>query len=99
LSVYIFTKRAVLDITDIWNYTFENWSEEQADNYYRQIILECERLAENPLVGRKYGFMIGSLRGSNISKHIIFYRILEQQTIEVERILHERVDMKNIFKS
>ena len=29
------TKKAVEDLTEIWNYTSENWSEHQADKYYQ----------------------------------------------------------------
>ena len=28
------TNKAVEDLTNIWNYTFEEWSENQADTYY-----------------------------------------------------------------
>ena len=29
---YLLTRRAVEDLTNIWNYTFDQWSEDQADN-------------------------------------------------------------------
>jgi toxin ParE1/3/4 len=29
-----FTKIAVKDLSDIWNYTADNWSERQANIYY-----------------------------------------------------------------
>jgi toxin ParE1/3/4 len=35
------------------------------------------------------------LKGKKASKHIIFYRILEEKSIEITRILHERMDLKN----
>lgn len=28
------SNKAVDDLTEIWNYTFDEWSEQQADNYY-----------------------------------------------------------------
>jgi len=88
-----FTTKAVKDLSDIWNYTFETWSEKQADRYYRHIIKECERLSKNPELGKHYG-IVESLRGRKIEKHIIFYRTLNEQNIEIERILHERMDLK-----
>ncbi|WP_420318747.1 type II toxin-antitoxin system RelE/ParE family toxin [Ekhidna sp.] len=34
MANYQLTNLAVQDLTDIWNYTFDNWSEQQADVYY-----------------------------------------------------------------
>ena len=31
MAKYHLTNQAVQDLSDIWNYTFDNWSEEQAD--------------------------------------------------------------------
>jgi len=30
-----FTNNAVKDLTDIWSYTLDTWSENQADKYYK----------------------------------------------------------------
>ncbi|MEI6021854.1 MAG: type II toxin-antitoxin system RelE/ParE family toxin, partial [Bacteroidota bacterium] len=31
---YHFTNKAIEDLTEIWQYTVEEWSEKQADKYY-----------------------------------------------------------------
>ena len=89
-----FTKKAIKDLSLIWNYTCDIWSEKQADKYYKSIIQDCKRIAEILKVGRQYPKVIKSLRSSRINKHIIFYRILNEREIEIERILHERMDLK-----
>lgn len=33
-----YTHKAVEDLTDIWNYTADVWSEQQADNYYEMLV-------------------------------------------------------------
>ena len=91
---YVLTNRAVKDLTDIWNYTFETWSEKQADKYYNEILKECSNLSKNPEGGKKYFDLIDDLRGAKINKHIIFYRRLEEKVIEIERVLHEQMDLK-----
>ena len=30
------TNKAVEDLTEIWNYTYDKWSEYQADKYYQK---------------------------------------------------------------
>lgn len=91
------THKAVNDLTLIWDYTFENWNEQQADLYYKAIINECKLIAKHPERGRIYDRLIPNLRASIINKHIIFYRIIDIETIEVERILHERMDLERYF--
>jgi len=93
-----FTRKAVEDLSSIWNYTFDTWSEKQADFYYKSIIEGCELIALNPEIGRKYPKIQSSLFGLKINKHIIFYRDLNNNEIEVVRILHERMDLKNRLK-
>lgn len=34
MAKFYLTNLAVKDLADIWNYTFDNWSEQQADYYY-----------------------------------------------------------------
>ena len=36
---YKLTCKAVADLSKIWKYTFEVWSEKQADKYYNGLIL------------------------------------------------------------
>lgn len=93
-----FTRKAVEDLSDIWNYTADMWSERQADTYYRLLIASCRKLAGNPvLFGRKYKELGSDIFGFKVNKHIVFYRIAGDKGIEVVRILHERMDLSNRF--
>ena len=93
-----FTNKAVKDLSDIWRYTVDTWSESQADKYYRLIISACSTIAKKPQIGKEYSQIHPDLKGKLTSKHIIFYRELKDQSIEIIRILHERMDLKNILK-
>lgn len=93
------TNNAVKDLTDIWNYTFETWSESQADKYYKLILNACATVAKKPQQGKVYEEIYPNLKGKKTSKHIIFYRIMEDKSIEITRILHERMDLKNKLTS
>lgn len=46
MAKYHFTNKAVEDLTNIWNYTFETWSERQADMYYNMLIESCQKIVE-----------------------------------------------------
>jgi toxin ParE1/3/4 len=94
MSTYTLTHKAVADLSEIWNYTFETWSEQQADIYYRLIIQTCSEVANNPKLGKYYHEIYPNLLGKKASKHIIFYLIQEDKSIEVVRVLHESMDLK-----
>lgn len=91
----ILRQKAIEDLNDIWEYTYERWSEDQADKYYAMIQFACKQIGENPEVGRKYIRISEDLLGLKSGKHIIFYQQVSNDEIEVIRILHERMDFKN----
>ena len=97
MSKYVFTNKAVEDLTEIWNYTCDKWSENQADKYYHSNIHSCEFISENPDLGRQYDFAINVL-GYPLNKHIIFYRTRRGEKIEITRILHERMEIEQKIK-
>ena len=47
MAKYRFTRKAVEDLSDIWHYTLETWSQKQADRYYRMLIESCRNIAEH----------------------------------------------------
>jgi len=89
------TNKAVEDLTKIWNYTFETWSEKQADNYYELLISNCQEIAEDPLLGKLYNQITPNLLGLKVMRHIIFYRKINVNHVEITRVLHEIMDLKN----
>ena len=95
MAKYKFTKKAIENLSEIWEYTIEIWSEKQADKYYKLIITGCEELSKNPKLGKSYFEIYPELLGKLTLKHIIFYRVMDQSTIEITRILHEQMDLKN----
>lgn len=99
MAEFKFTRKAIQDLSEIWEYTLETWSEKQADKYYKLIIESCAELAKNPEQGKDYSQIHAGLFGHNISKHIIFYRRIDKSTIEITRILHEQMDLKNRLKN
>ena len=98
MAKYILTNKAVKDLSDIWNYTFDNQSERQADKYYQMLLENCKEIAEKPTIGKNYEGIINRLLGHKIGRHIIFYRIENVREIVIIRILHEQMDVKNRIK-
>jgi len=95
MAKFKLTNKAVEDLDKIWEYTFDHWSETQADRYYRMLIASCQEIADHPDLGKNYEGTASHLFGLKTNRHIIFYRKSIGQTIEIIRILHERMDLKN----
>lgn len=95
MAEVVFRQRAIDDLSDIWNYTTERWSVEQADRYYLSIKLACTAIGENPKIGKVYHGIKKNLLGFRTGKHIVFYQSTSKDRIEVVRILHGRMDLKN----
>ena len=98
MAKYFLTNKAVEDLSKIYEYTFEFWSENQADKYYEELINFCQLLAENQMIGRIYTEIYPDLYGFLANQHIIFYRILTKDKIEITRILGAEMDLKNRIK-
>lgn len=95
MAKVIFRQEAIDDLNDIWIYTFEEWSEKQADKYYATLEFACMQIGENPELGKEYEGINSNLLGLRSGKHIIFYQIINEHEVEVIRILHERMDLKS----
>lgn len=94
MADYILTNKAVEDISEIWYYTYEAWSEKQADKCYGLLIEMFKEIAKRPSIGKNYEEISKEIFGFGSGKHIIFYRKLKL-TIEIVRVLHEQMDLKN----
>ncbi len=94
MAKYELTRKAVSDLNEIWQYTVDNWSENQADIYYKMLLDICQDIADNPELGRNYDEINSELFGVKANRHIIFYRKIKGRPIEITRILHERMDLK-----
>ena len=95
MAKVILRQESIDDLNDIWDYTFQKWSESQADKYYATIRVACNGIGENPTIGKEYDGISRNLLGIKSEKHIIFYQIISNKEIEIIRILYERMDLEN----
>ena len=95
MAKFSFTNRALDDLIEIWDYTVENWSENQAVKYYNLIIASCIDLANNPQLGKSYNIVSQNLLGYKCGEHIIFFQEIVKNEIEIARVLHGMMDLKS----
>ncbi|MCA4894240.1 MAG: type II toxin-antitoxin system RelE/ParE family toxin [Cytophagales bacterium] len=95
---YKISSQALIDLEQIWLYTFKNWSIEQADRYYNLLINEMEYVSQNQESGKSMNHIKNGYRASKVKSHLIFYKTSSESEIEIIRILHERMDIENRLK-
>ena len=95
MAKYYLTNKAVEDLNNIWEYTIKVWSENQAEIYYTLLINTFTELAIKPDQGKSYEVIAKNILGFKVGQHVIFYRKISEKEIEVIRILHGMMDLKN----
>ena len=98
MAKYFLSNKAVEDLSKIWDYTYEVWSENQADKYYYDLLNCSQGLAENQNLGKNYEEIDKQLLGYISGQHIIFYRILNASEIGIIRFLHSKMDLRARIK-
>lgn len=84
------------DLQNIWLYTLENWSREQADRYVDLILDEIEYLCVNPYSGTDYNHLRKGYYKSKIKSHFIFYKVNDSMNvIQIVRVLHQMMDIES----
>lgn len=95
MGSYSLTNKAVQDLSSIWEYTVDTWSERQADKYYFMLLDSCQDIADGKVLGKNYPEISAEIVGFKAGQHILFYRKLSPSKVEIARILHAQMDLKN----
>ncbi len=95
---YRISRKAIQDLETIWEYTFKTWSKQQADRYYKLILEEIQFISDNYSTIRSVAHIKKGYRMSKVKSHLIFCRKDRDDVVEVIRILHQRMGIKNRLK-
>lgn len=93
MTRFVLTPRAQKDLSDIWDYTAQNWGVRQAELYIRLIQAAVRDLAANPGMGKACDHIRMGYRRRPVGSHVIFYRTAED-AIDIVRILHGCTDFE-----
>lgn len=88
--MYELAPLAEKDLEEIWRYTYETWSLEQADRCYAELVRAFQQLALRQRCWLTTDLRKGYFRGL-VVRHQIFFRETESK-ITIIRILHQSMD-------
>ncbi len=94
IAKYRISEAAINDLDGIWEYTFLNWSKEQADRYHNLIMNEIEFIAENISSGKSMNHIKDGYLVSYVKSHMIFFK-RKEGIVEIIRILHQKMDVES----
>jgi toxin ParE1/3/4 len=87
----ILSPGAQADYEDILIYTSQQWGPAQRDRYAAKLDKAIAGLADFPEAGQRCAQLFAGCRTRRIERHVLYYRV-ENDAIEVLRVLHERTD-------
>lgn len=94
MTRYFFSPAADADLVEIWLYTAETWSADQADTYTGRIVEACSGIAAGRTRGKPADRVKRDYLKVAVGSHFIVYRQTEDQIVVV-RILHQRMDISS----
>lgn len=97
VSTYLLTPEAQKDLEDIWLYSYETWSEHQANRYIEILEDTFVRLSYMPEQARELLDFDPPVRIFPSAKHIIIYKI-SGRAIVIIRVLGARQDWMTILR-
>lgn len=98
MAELLYTGPARVEIDDIWLYIAQN-NPAAADRFIEELHGRCERLAENPGIGKEREEWGRGLRSFPHRDYLIVYRLLPSggEGIEVIHVVHGRRDVDTLL--
>jgi len=92
--IYRLSSRAEADLAEIWVYSAEQWSIEQADRYVDALVGRFDWLCDNPSLWRPGPDITGGLYSYPHQSHVIYFRPNRDapEVVEIVRVLHGRME-------
>jgi toxin ParE1/3/4 len=91
---FTLTNMAKADLKEIARFTQNRWGREQRDLYLQMLDVSFHQLAVNPLKGSDCSEIRTGYRKLITGSHVIFYRQIYADLIEIVRILHGHMDIE-----
>lgn len=95
MSNYRLTRLAEQDLVQIWDYTVQEWSVKQASKYIDGLLSSFDGIAEGKIKGKAIDSIRKGYQKTLHGKHYIFFRFSTDDIVEIIRVLHVSMDIKN----
>jgi toxin ParE1/3/4 len=97
MKAFTLREAAKTDLIRIATFTQQRWGKEQRNQYLGQLDAAFHRLSENPETGMQCDYILKGYRKYPVVSHVIYYRIGDNDSVEIIRILHKSMDVHRAF--
>lgn len=87
MGTYRLTRKADADLASIFRYGVQTFGVARADAYFDSLVRQLGLIADHPLMFQKSDYREGYRRSVH-PPHVIYYRIVNGQDVEIVRILY-----------
>lgn len=87
----ITSQLAKSDLKEIYFYSYNKWGDGKAVEYLMQIDAGLQELISYPRLGKSRDSIRKGYRSIQVNHHVIYYRVEEENDINIIRVLHERM--------
>ena len=92
MNSFTLTQSAKTDLKEVARFTEKNWGRTQRNIYIKQFDDMFHRLADTPSIGQKCDYIKSNYQKFPQGSHIIFYKKVSNESIQIIRILHKSMD-------
>jgi len=92
MSSYSIRSEAVVDLENIWLYSYDEWGPLQADSYLDALLSRLDWLSNSPMIGKKRDNIKQGYYCFPEGMHFIFYTIFEDN-IDIIGVPHQSMDI------
>ena len=92
----LFSPAAAEDLLNIWQYTFQEWGENQAELYLHELSFACNKLSDSLSQEIAIDYVRPGYRKVLARKHVIYF-FRQEKEITIIRILHQRMDVDEVL--
>lgn len=90
MLTYYLTTEAQTDITEIHEYSINQWDKEQADKYLLMLQEAIKTIAEVPTIGKPRPDIDNNTQSFVYASHVIYYKVVKSDLV-VFAVLHKRM--------
>lgn len=86
---------ARVDLKGIARFTEKTWGRAQRNSYLAELDQAFHRLADNSELGQSCDHIRPGYRVLPVGSHLVFYKLASDQTPEIIRVLHRRMQISS----
>lgn len=97
MSRYYFTRRAFLDLEEIYRFSVDNWGEHVATSYIDELFSAFQHIAQNPTQGIKRHYRSSPFLMAPAGKHYAIYERFGSDII-IATVIHSKRAIETLIK-